>query len=426
MSHRSSSPDVTSAGALPRGALGGKLEHYETNYMEYLEAAHEKIYQCSQCCQCWTEPYNGENPSPDSLLPQDGTPTDDSVITGMDTEPSSTAVTPSASKTIESVFDEAHRQLNADLGVVPDVTPPPGDTHPKPLLQAPSCDGSESRGKPEVVSQEVKGHISGMSEERGTNVDVSASTDSGCGNSVVDQSIAKSTDESHSAMEDSRLLPLQQENCADSVTSEADSALSGSSSNTEHTHSAVDNPASRSDSPLNDNFDTMDFNAFLTSLKRVKTPVEFCDSIEESMSEIDALISEIKRANPRTKSISAMPQLEQFPKFIDSSEEGNKLVEKPELLSQPINTSTPNPSRPEPPKDIVAPLRSRSWTDRSRSSTDRLSDISLEDTIGSGDDESASRRRSGRPASSSVSLKIGQVPPLTATKYNLGTPNIGE
>ena len=76
----------------------------------------------------------------------------------------------------------------------------------------------------------------------------------------------------------------------ESVLSDTDSGLSGSSVTNQ---SSVSDP-SRTDSPLNDNFDSSDFNAFLLSLKRVKTPVEFCDNAEESFNEIDSLISDLK------------------------------------------------------------------------------------------------------------------------------------
>lgn len=386
--------------------------------MEYLEASHEKIFQCARSCLCWSSPYDGENPAPDALLYQDdNTPTDD-TLAGMDTEPSSTAVTPSASKTIESVFVEAQKQLSADLGSVAAEVPSPTATN-KEVKVLPSGH-TETKGGKDLNKETSEVGLRQDNNDQMESSTTMLNTDSGC---VINESSVKSGDESQAA-DDSRLLPAQRESCADSVTSEADSALSGSSSNTDHTQSAADNPCSRSDSPLNDNFDNNDFNAFLLSLKRVKTPVEFCDSIEESMQEIDTLIKDLKNASPRLSSKSSVS--EPITKFTDSLGQAEN-VPKPEAVSPgtptPVDSSTPNPARPDTATDVFPPLRSRSSTEKSQASTDKLSDVGVEE---------ASSHTEGEGKKTIANKPTGYVmfPPLkpvsSFTKYNLGTPNIGK
>ena len=83
---------------------------------------------------------------------------------------------------------------------------------------------------------------------------------------------------------------------AESVTSEADSALSGESSAADNLHIPIED-VQRNDSPMNDNFDNADFHAFLQSLRSVKTPVEFCEDIEASLIEMDSLIRDFEQPN---------------------------------------------------------------------------------------------------------------------------------
>ena len=444
---RSSSPDTTVPGSLPPGSLGSKLEHYETSYMEYLEYSHEKIYNCSRSCLCWSAPYNGEQPAPNSLLQLEGG-ADDSLllqgghgggIGGMDTEPSSTAATPSASKTIESVFVEAQRQLRSDLGPgVEAVMPAVGGTGSGEVAKT----RAENEGNKEERGPTVSGILKkDLRTNNNNNMDVSASTDSGCSSTMTGDGSPKAgdstagTSSSHSGGttdESVRLTPLPRDSCADSVTSEADSALSGSSSTTDQLPTGMssdhpDNPPSpsRSDSPLNDNFNNNDFNTFLLSLKRVKTPVEFCDNIEDSMSEIDALINDLRTAAKSSATASPMAA-----RPTDNTDRAQLRTESMSSVSSvpplPLTCSTPNPSRSDP-IDVFPPLRSRSSTDKSRASSDCLSDASTDETPGS-ERTSATRPTSAvfttpqRPLSHSGP----QTPSYPPTKYNLGTPNIGK
>ena len=66
--HIFSDPKLESGStSFPSGSFGSKLEHFETNYMEYLYDARLRIEKCAQSCRLWKHPYDGENPTPTSL-----------------------------------------------------------------------------------------------------------------------------------------------------------------------------------------------------------------------------------------------------------------------------------------------------------------------------------------------------------------------
>ncbi|XP_056012705.1 FHF complex subunit HOOK-interacting protein 1B-like isoform X4 [Ostrea edulis] len=54
--------------AFPPGTFGSKLEHYETNYYDYLEEARNQLENCAKASQCWAYPYDGQTPSMDALV----------------------------------------------------------------------------------------------------------------------------------------------------------------------------------------------------------------------------------------------------------------------------------------------------------------------------------------------------------------------
>ncbi|KAK6173238.1 hypothetical protein SNE40_016726 [Patella caerulea] len=49
-------------------SISEELKSQETSYMDYLIDARGKLVKNAQDCRCWSAPYNGENPTPDSLL----------------------------------------------------------------------------------------------------------------------------------------------------------------------------------------------------------------------------------------------------------------------------------------------------------------------------------------------------------------------
>ncbi|XP_062576327.1 FHF complex subunit HOOK-interacting protein 1B-like isoform X2 [Saccostrea cucullata] len=53
--------------AFPPGTFGSKLEHYETNYYDYLEEARCQLESCAKACQRWAYPYDGQSPSMSAL-----------------------------------------------------------------------------------------------------------------------------------------------------------------------------------------------------------------------------------------------------------------------------------------------------------------------------------------------------------------------
>lgn len=54
--------------AFPPGTFGSKLEHYETNYYDYLAEAKSQLESCAKACQRWVYPYDGQSPSMDALV----------------------------------------------------------------------------------------------------------------------------------------------------------------------------------------------------------------------------------------------------------------------------------------------------------------------------------------------------------------------
>ncbi|XP_055958730.1 FHF complex subunit HOOK-interacting protein 1B isoform X3 [Patella vulgata] len=49
-------------------SISEELKSQETSYMDYLVDARGKLVKNAEDCRCWSAPYNGENPTPDSLL----------------------------------------------------------------------------------------------------------------------------------------------------------------------------------------------------------------------------------------------------------------------------------------------------------------------------------------------------------------------
>ena len=220
--------------------------------MEYLHAARPLIRQCATACQQWSAAYDGENPSPDSLFAKEK---EEPLLNSSVAEGQSETVLQSAGQA-----DTALQNTDKLEGLVQ-----------KSVLQTENTEHST------------------------TKVDGAKATSQNEDNSNSKQHEAAAMAEKSPPVIKPTLL---QKDCyAESTPSEADSALSGSSTNTDNLHtttSDITNPASRTDSPLNDNFDNVDFNSFLLTLKRVKTPVEFCDSLEDCLSEIDSVVDKVK------------------------------------------------------------------------------------------------------------------------------------
>ncbi|CAM4917867.1 unnamed protein product, partial [Rotaria socialis] len=50
------------------GESSNDSDRYEFSFSAYLEDAHFSIVRCRVACRCWTSPYDGENPSPDTII----------------------------------------------------------------------------------------------------------------------------------------------------------------------------------------------------------------------------------------------------------------------------------------------------------------------------------------------------------------------
>ena len=242
---------------------------------------------------------------------------------------------------------------------------------------------------------------------------------------------------------------------ADSVTSEADSALSLSSPKSE-TPPEKDQSDNRIDSPLNDNFDQQDYETFMLMLKRVKTPVEVCDNIEDSLCEMDSLLTEVKSEMSvrrcRTSSRTSESEFgEKVPQFAEKAKSSTGL-EKPVAEKTETNTSKEcvvsdeNPQKGEPPagssltsfNEIISKASAEDHNSSNLSDFD--SGPSAHKALESIPQHAISNLHSSEAESSkSADIITVSVPPgvsflpkprsvspaFTPTKYNLGTPNIG-
>ncbi|CAF4605719.1 unnamed protein product, partial [Rotaria sp. Silwood2] len=50
------------------GESSNNVDRYEYTFGAYLEDAHFSIVRCRVACRCWTVPYDGETPSPDTII----------------------------------------------------------------------------------------------------------------------------------------------------------------------------------------------------------------------------------------------------------------------------------------------------------------------------------------------------------------------
>ena len=190
---------------------------------------------------------------------------------------------------------------------------------------------------------------------------------------------------------------------AESVSSETDSGLSGSScapeqasgggigggNSAERLYNAPTPP--RSDSPLNDTFDSADFNSFLLSLKRVQTPVEYSPSMEDCLNDIDALAAEYRKISLAAKSARQTSQSSQ--ENVQSPVDSKSFERS---LSKPLSPSTMDLSR----------------------------DSCIYSLPKSGSMDSMSPSTPLKPSPSLLNLSAS-TPVFSPTKYNLGKPDIG-
>ncbi len=342
--------------------------------MEYLDSARIKVTHFSEACKCWKYPYNGDSPTVDIL----------SQVQGDSSTEDSVASTPVVTPAIE-------------------IKPFPGDVTPTAENQSGFVD--ESKPKSHDTEKSEESASANASADSSGSADASAESSNG-----TKQASSSVSDEGKSSEDNISKLPVitdsqksshtKQDSCADSVISEADSALSASSSNTETAPNGGDQPGSRSDSPLNDDFGSQDFNAFLLSLKRVKTPVEFCDNMEDSIQEFEELINELKvniSSRTSTSGTSNQAESQELPKFVNSTD--TKEVIKPAVTK---------PAQSEHAKPEVS----------------ELTEFDKEITRSTREDSVLSERSLSVPGGQTFTPKS---PGASATpiRYSVGAPNIG-
>ena len=213
-----------------------------------------EIEQCNEACQCWSLPYDGENPPIDSLV--DGS----------------------------LVIKQSHQVLPNGASV------------------------SSVLGKKSVITS--------GSNDMGNMVNRSESSPGGIIHSHIHCDNKQPNNTDHTEPSNDLKQPGERSSYTDSVTSDVDSAFSTSgcpntdqddqtaSTQQEDVVGNTEQSPTCRDSPLSDNFDNVDFGAFLLTLKRVKTPVELSGSIEESFSEIESIANKLKYVNVESKRLS--------------------------------------------------------------------------------------------------------------------------
>lgn len=230
------------------------------------------VQQCSVDTSDWSSPYDGENPSPDSFV------LTTADVTIKDTSDSSLA------ERLDSSTDDIVEKSKAATGGSSGLNSSGGDLSRRAVNNSQLDETSPSqidRKDGELVSVASNGRTFKMSDG-------------------VDKT-----------------LPAV--DCyAESVTSEADSALSGESSAADNLQVPSEDML-RNDSPMNDNFDNADFHAFLQTLRSVKTPVEFCEDIEASLNEMDSLIRDFEKADVVTADTCMESGTDELPTFISTN-----------------------------------------------------------------------------------------------------------
>ena len=350
---------------------------YDNDYLQYLASARLAVQQCSVDTSDWSMPYDGEHPSPDSftLTTADTTVTDTSDSSLTERLDSSTKMTDDPSK----------QRVNSRLeGLV--------------------------RKEQEATSDQTSLSRIDRKDEDLASVATNGRT----------LKMSDSVDKTSPAVD----------GYAESVTSEADSALSGESSAADNLQVPSEDML-RNDSPMNDNFDNADFHAFLQTLRSVKTPVEFCEDIEVSLNEMDSLIRDFENADVTAENCTESGEL---PTFVTTN-----LHEETSVDARPRNSACSKESEGEicevaaADTKLVESVKIDGGSDNIETNETAATEVFEKqadvvnngtvgiDTGGAGDASVAVLKQ--------VKTRRGHEEAghaFTPTKYKLGTPNIGK
>ncbi|CAH1776560.1 unnamed protein product [Owenia fusiformis] len=363
---RSSSPDNSTA--FPKGSIGSKLDHYETSYSEYLHDARNRVVKTAHSCQCWSAPYDGETPSPDSLIAER------SPSPGLN---SSLNISGVSSILEDSVLSEAATR---------------GSTEESPRTSG-SCDTS-TVGHLEIQN----GGSKQIQDKSGQNL-----------NAVKQHSDNNNTE---------TVIKLQNK-----------SELDDETRNLIEEHSGTDTGEGAFSQ---EESDPQEFNNFLLTLKRAKTPDNICDTIEESLSDFEELLDKYKYIETTRKHKSKSSGLE-------PSEKIQKV--ETNITTKPRSNLTDEDLKKESAKsegqsgDLSSGLgpMDLSMFDSSISASTALNSIPKQ--VSSNSKEPVVTSALPLPPSLLFPRVEGlqrpdsrrsiQHPVYTPTKYNIGTPNIG-
>ena len=251
------------------GGDNGCKSTFENTYLQYLASAHEAVQRCAIDTHHWSALYDGENPPPGSPVSTNVSVTHTSGSSQRLTADDHVAKSNLASSNYNSSHDKCSEKTISNRQ--PNGTSDSGEGSKE------NSSGGNDGERENICDQTSRIEFVVINEDRNL-TSVGDSDRMLKGSDTFDKT-------SHAV------------DCyAESVTSEADSALSGESSAADNLH-VPNEDVQRNDSPMNDNFDNADFHAFLLSLRSVKTPVEFCEDIEASLTEMDSLIRDFEQPN---------------------------------------------------------------------------------------------------------------------------------
>ena len=377
--------------------LTSQVEAKEGSYFEYLDDARLHIKRCAHACQAWSAPYDGENPAPDSVLVQNQTQDD---APAQNQEPGNVPV-------------QNHVQAGA----------PVHDTTANNVSPDPSCDDSDiqrvdvnesNKMKTAVARKPLVDIVEDEPADHKTPNDPVDSSVTSCQQADNDKFVASdnaTNDKSRNkqnAVTDSNSDTSQIESNTgasaqdnQSVTADTGAARPQSLPAFNSSHSPQVGPSSTPVTSESSD-DVADLNTFIQSLRRVSTPVDLSESLEECLNEIDELVSECKSLEQQAH--------KQLPAAAVKSQQLSQLI-GPNSDTYQSQLSSPDSS-----------LMTSSFSMKKSISMDTVSgsyglgmskSVSL-DTMGGA-------MTPGRPPS-----VVFGAPMFTPTRYSMGSPDIGE
>ncbi|XP_064636306.1 FHF complex subunit HOOK-interacting protein 1B-like isoform X2 [Lineus longissimus] len=397
-SSQASSPEHGHKTAFPPGSFGSKLEHYETNYMDYLKDSRERVFRCAKSCQCWSAPYDGENPSPESMWKS--TLSNDKL------------------KSVDSVFLNSTESTGSTGSSSTSATGAKG-------MSLKSQDVTRRRfSDASVDSLKIQSHGQNVGDSKRKSIDISARTLAG-GISAINLPQDKLKSSSPSALKDIVPKTKSGENPDESEmpsnSNKSDAMLPkevGKSSDVPTTPSG-DSVRTRSSSCVSTPDDS-DMSGFILTLKRVRTPVEICDNLEDSFIELDSLIEDLNiPENIRERSLSKRTDSVSLPNFTQSNT--SDLVRPTAVI-----VSGPDGDKRDRSVSVKSDMSDTLCEfDTNASAHETLQTIPQQPSSTSREASPEASAAMAQPVTSMPTIPKSLMPFMQDKPYNMCTPNIG-